>query len=134
MSKSPANAHSFDLRVIREIQATVQDAYDLAAIGRVSTQEITIADYVNERLLHQDVHLLEGFGRRVKELYIAYYEQNPQKIRRFTGDSVKLVNVYTDRDRPLLDLAWLEQEAAWKMQEIEEADRGLKDGRAFIYA
>lgn len=131
MNKSPAAPHSFDLRVIRAVLEAAQDAYDLAAIGRVSANDITIADYVNERLLHQEVHELDGFGRRVKELYVTYFGQEPMKTRRFNGDSVQIVNVYTDRDRPLLDLAWLEQEAAWKLQEIEEADRGLQDGRAF---
>lgn len=131
MNKSPASPHSFDLRVIRAVLEAAQDAYDLAAIGRVSAHDITIADYVNERLLHQEVHELDGFGRRVKELYVTYYDQDPMKIRRFNGDSVQIVNVYTDRDRPLLDLAWAEQELAWKLQEIEAADRGLQDGRAF---
>lgn len=131
MSQTPAFPHSMDLRVLGGILEVVQDAYDLAAIGRVSESDITVQDYVNERLLQQDVRSLDGFGRRVKELYIAYFETDPPKVRRFTGDSVQLVNVYTDRDRPLLDLAWAEQELAWKMQEIEAADRGLMDGRAF---
>lgn len=114
------------IEMMKAVLDTVQETYDAMVVLKPVAERITVMDYVNEKLATSRVPgQLDGFGRRVQELYVQVHGANPPRERRFCGRTIRPTNVYSKQDFFLLDHAWSEQELRWKAQEVRRETEEL---------
>lgn len=73
------------------------------------SRPLSVGEYLTDRGVTGAAlrSLSSSFGKRVKALYRAEYNADPPQVERFVDGALRWVAGYTERDRPLLDAAWM---------------------------
>lgn len=79
-----------------------------------ATRPLYVYDYLRSKGLGRDLVTAKagGFGKRVKAHYIVTHDREPEQHHQTLADGrVRLVNAYTEADRPLFDAVWAREYA-----------------------